>query len=167
RTLPLESRAPVGALPQCASRSSAPAAAGKTWLAERLASTLDLPHIELDALHHRPNWESSGPDVLRARVAEAADEGGGLRRDVPPADRRARVRARRHGGVARSSATATHVAAPPPDARAEEARCRALAGEPGRRLGESLRYLVWPSFTRACENRRKLPALFARHPHLR
>ena len=32
---------------------------------------------------------------------------------------------------------------------------------------KSLRYLMWPAFKRAFENRRNLPALFARHPHLR
>jgi hypothetical protein len=31
---------------------------------------------------------------------------------------------------------------------------------------ESLRYLMWPSFKRSFENRRNLPALFARHAHL-
>ena len=32
---------------------------------------------------------------------------------------------------------------------------------------ESVRYLIWPAFTRGFENRRKLPALFARHPNVR
>ena len=32
---------------------------------------------------------------------------------------------------------------------------------------EALRFLIWPALKRAFENRRKLPELFARHPHLR
>jgi hypothetical protein len=32
---------------------------------------------------------------------------------------------------------------------------------------ESLRYLVWPAFKRAFENRRRFPAVFARYPQLR
>jgi hypothetical protein len=31
---------------------------------------------------------------------------------------------------------------------------------------EQLRWLVWPAFKRAFENRRQLPARLARHPHL-
>jgi hypothetical protein len=37
-----------------------------------------------------------------------------------------------------------------------------------RELGwrDSFRYLIWPAFKRAFENRRKLPPLFARHPQV-
>jgi adenylate kinase family enzyme len=31
---------------------------GKTTLARTLATTLDMPHIELDAIHWQPNWRS-------------------------------------------------------------------------------------------------------------
>jgi len=31
---------------------------------------------------------------------------------------------------------------------------------------DSLRFLIWPAIRRASENRRRLPALFERHPHL-
>jgi adenylate kinase family enzyme len=44
---------------------------GKTTLAARLAETLGIPHIELDALHHGPNWQEATADELRARVEEA------------------------------------------------------------------------------------------------
>ena len=48
---------------------------GKTTLARRLAETCGLRHVEIDALHHGPNWESCGLDVLRERVlAATADD---------------------------------------------------------------------------------------------
>ena len=50
-----------------------PSGSGKTTLAAELARTAGLRHIEIDALHHGPNWESCGPDVLRERVAVATE----------------------------------------------------------------------------------------------
>jgi gluconate kinase len=50
-----------------------PAGSGKTTLAAELAQTLGLRHVEIDALHHGPNWESCGPDVLRERVTAATE----------------------------------------------------------------------------------------------
>jgi adenylate kinase family enzyme len=47
---------------------------GKTTLAARLAATIGVPHVELDALHHGPNWREATAEELRARV-EAALEG--------------------------------------------------------------------------------------------
>jgi len=44
---------------------------GKTTLARELARRLGVPHVELDALHHGPNWEEASADVLRDRVEEA------------------------------------------------------------------------------------------------
>ena len=50
--------------------------AGKTTMARRLASQVDLPCVELDALHWGPNWTPVPTDVLRARAAAAtAGEG--------------------------------------------------------------------------------------------
>src|SRR5256885_15987356 len=34
---------------------------------------LAIRHVEIDALHHGPNWESCGPDVLRERVTAATE----------------------------------------------------------------------------------------------
>jgi adenylate kinase family enzyme len=53
-----------------------PSGSGKTSLAAELARTAGLRHVEVDALHHGPNWESCGSEVLRERVL-AATEGDG------------------------------------------------------------------------------------------
>ena len=43
--------------------------AGKTTIARELAASLDVPHIELDAIFHQPDWTPLPDDELRARVA--------------------------------------------------------------------------------------------------
>lgn len=48
---------------------------GKTTLARRLAEHVGAPHVELDALHHRPNWEETPRDEFRALVREAMSGG--------------------------------------------------------------------------------------------
>jgi len=53
-----------------------PSGSGKTRLARELATVLGIRHVEIDALHHEPNWESFGPDVLRERVAAATTGDG-------------------------------------------------------------------------------------------
>jgi len=53
-----------------------PSGSGKTTLAAELARTLGIRHVEIDALHHGPNWESCGVEVLAERVT-AATEGDG------------------------------------------------------------------------------------------
>jgi len=47
---------------------------GKSTFARALAERLDVPFIELDALHHGPGWTEASPEELRARV-EAATAG--------------------------------------------------------------------------------------------
>ena len=45
--------------------------AGKSTFAVELARRLRLAYVELDALHHGPNWSEPTPDEFCARVREA------------------------------------------------------------------------------------------------
>ena len=51
---------------------------GKTTTARNLAELLGVPHIELDTLHHDPNWTEVSAEVMqdRVRVAFAAAPDG-------------------------------------------------------------------------------------------
>jgi adenylate kinase family enzyme len=44
---------------------------GKTTLARNLAAVLEIPHIELDELHHGPDWNERSAGELQALVADA------------------------------------------------------------------------------------------------
>ena len=46
---------------------------GKTTLAKQLASHLNVPHIELDAIHWKPNWTPTPTDRLIEEVRAALD----------------------------------------------------------------------------------------------
>ncbi len=46
---------------------------GKSTFGVELARRLDLPYVELDALHHGPNWSEPTDKEFRARVREAMD----------------------------------------------------------------------------------------------
>ena len=62
---------------------------GKTTLGRRIAARLDLPFVELDAIHWGPNWKPPTEEDFRSRVAEAlsgetwvADGNYGKARDI-------------------------------------------------------------------------------------
>lgn len=44
---------------------------GKSTLGERLSQRLNIPFVDLDALHWLPDWQSAPDDVLRNRVLNA------------------------------------------------------------------------------------------------
>lgn len=47
--------------------------AGKSTMARELARRLGLRYLELDALHHGPNWNAASAAELRSRVRAALD----------------------------------------------------------------------------------------------
>jgi len=145
-----------------------PSGSGKTWLAVELSRRLGFRHVELDELHHGPNWESCGADVLRERVLDATDGESWIadgtyhsmigdvvfeRADtVMWLDLPVRVvmwRLVRRTYLRKRDKTVL------------------WAGNVEGGWRESTRYLVWPALKRAFENRRALPERLARHPHLR
>lgn len=44
---------------------------GKTTVSRELAAILGVPHIELDALNHGPNWEEAPAEIFQERVRAA------------------------------------------------------------------------------------------------
>ena len=52
------------------------AGSGKSHLAQRLARTLGVPHVELDAIHHLPGWEPIDPTEFLATVRSIAATDG-------------------------------------------------------------------------------------------
>lgn len=47
---------------------------GKSTFSAELARRLDLTHVELDALHHGPNWSEPTSEEFRARVCTAMED---------------------------------------------------------------------------------------------
>src|SRR6266851_5886015 len=52
------------------------AGSGKSRLAQRIAAALDVPHVELDAIHHLSGWEPLDPDPFMARTSAIASTDG-------------------------------------------------------------------------------------------
>lgn len=50
---------------------------GKSTLAQQLSQRLHIPYVELDALHHGPNWTPASAQSLRARLADRLDDSRG------------------------------------------------------------------------------------------
>ena len=145
-----------------------PSGSGKTRLSARLAELLDARHVEIDTLWHGPNWESCGPEELRARVS-AATEGDHwisdgtyhtvigdlvLERaetvawlDLPAARVMWRL-LRRTWVRKRDDVELWH-------------------GNREDKWLKQIRWLFWPALKRAFENRRDLPARLAQHQQLR
>lgn len=48
------------------------AGVGKTRLARQIAAVLDVPYVELDAIHHLPAWEPIDPAAFLATVSRIA-----------------------------------------------------------------------------------------------
>lgn len=44
---------------------------GKTTLARQISQHLAIPHVELDAINHQPNWTEAPLEVFRQRVEQA------------------------------------------------------------------------------------------------
>lgn len=63
-------RAPAGDHPLKRIHIVGSSGTGKSTLSKRLSEILAIPHIELDAIHHLPNWEP----IPRAEFAEIVDE---------------------------------------------------------------------------------------------
>jgi adenylate kinase family enzyme len=139
-----------------------PSGSGKTTLAAELARTLGIRHVEIDALHHGPNWESCGAEVLRERVL-AATEGDGWVTDSTYHTMLGTL-------ISDRADVLVWLDLPVPLVmwrllRRTHVRNRDKVElwngnlEPGWR--ESGRYLIWPAFKRAFENRRDFPSAYA------
>jgi adenylate kinase family enzyme len=140
-----------------------PSGSGKTTVAAELARRLRLRHVEIDALHHGPNWESCGVDALRARVS-AATEGDDWVTDSTYHHMLGTL-------VVDRADMLVWLDLPVPLVMVRLVRrtyVRRRAGtvlwngnvEPARWI-ESWRSLIWPALRRAYENRHELPT---RHP---
>ena len=49
---------------------------GKTTIGRRLATSLNVPFVELDAIFHQPGWAELSRDAFRARVRDVVETDG-------------------------------------------------------------------------------------------
>ena len=143
---------------------------GKTTLAERLARAAGLRHVETDALHHGPNWESCGAGVLRERVLAATEGDGWV------------VDSAYHSLIGYTAADRADLVVWL-DKPLRVTLPRLLRRTIVRRLKkvelwngnveaggwDALRYLIWPAITTTFSNRRVIPERYAGYElvHLR
>lgn len=144
-----------------------PSGSGKTRLSARLAELLHARHVEIDALWHGPNWESCGPEELRRRVS-AATEADDWVCDGTYHSIIGELVLERAETVAWLDLPVTLVLWRLVRRSWVRKRDKVVLwnGNVEADWLEQIRWLVWPAFKRAFENRRRLPELFARHPQL-
>ena len=56
---------------------------GKTTIARRLATGLGIPHLELDAVFHQPDWQPCEPSQIPGQVPGRAGRSGERAPDLP------------------------------------------------------------------------------------
>lgn len=144
-----------------------PSGSGKTRLAARLAERLHARHVEIDALWHGPNWENCGPEELRARVS-AATKGNDWISDGTYHSIIGDLVLERAETVAWLDLPVMLVIWRLVRRSWVRKRDNVVLWNGNRedRWLNQIRWLIWPAFRRAFENRRDLPARFARHPQL-
>lgn len=144
-----------------------PSGSGKTWVSEQLAASLGVRHVELDALHHEPNWTSCGPEVLRERVLAATQDDGWVVDGL--------YQAMLGDLVLERAETFVWLDFPAPlvmwrlvrrTLMRKRRRIELWNGNYEGTLRESLGYVIWPALKRAFSNRRDVPEQIARNPHL-
>jgi adenylate kinase family enzyme len=142
-----------------------PSGSGKTHLSSQLSRRLGLRHVEIDALHHGPDWETCSPEVLRERVAEATS-GDDWVSDGTYHQMIGELVLERVDTVAWLDLP-VHLVTWRLLRRTYFRKKHATELWHGNREGpwrDSFRYLFWPAIKRCYENRRQLPTLFDRHP---
>ena len=139
-----------------------PSGSGKTTLAAHLAQTLGIRHVDIDALHHGPNWESCGPEVLRERVIAATEVDGWVTDST--------YHHLLGNLVVERAETLVWLDLPIPLVmwrllRRTHVRIRDKVvlwnGNVEQGWRESWRFLLWPALKRAFENRREFPGRYA------
>lgn len=135
---------------------------GKTTLARELERVAGLRHIETDALHHGPNWESCGAEVLRERML-AATEGDDWVVDSPYFSMTGHTAADRADIVVWLDLP-VHVVMWRLLRRTlvrSRTKVELWNGNVEQGGWDSVRYLIWPALRTSISNRRTFPTRYA------